>query len=290
MFERILFPTDGSEAASTVFDHVLDVAEAHDATLHVLSVADTAHDSVTRIEGRVIDVLEREGERVVDEAAERAGNRRVSVVTDVLQGGVPETITAYAAEYDIDLVAMPTQGRTGLDRLLLGSTTERVLRQTTVPVLTLRPDDPARYPYRDVLVPTDGSACASAALDRALAVATATGATLHVLSVVDATSLGTDVYSGTQVEVLEEDAQTVVTEARTAAEDAPLESVVEAVEFGSSVTREIRSYADEHGIDLVVMGTHGRTGVERHLLGSVAEKTVRSTPVPVLTVPDPGSG
>ncbi len=290
MFERILFPTDGSEAASTVFDHVLDVAEAHDATLHVLTVADTAHDSVTRIEGRVIDVLEREGERVVDEAAERAGSRRVSVVTDVLQGGVPETITAYAAERDTDLVAMSTQGRTGLDRLLLGSTAERVLRQTTVPVLTLRPDDPVGYPYRNVLVPTDGSACATAALDQAIAVATVTGATLHVLSVVDATSLGTDVYSGAQVEALEENAQTVVTEARTAAEDAPLESVVEAVEFGSSVTREIRSYADEHGIDLVVMGTHGRTGVERHLLGSVAEKTVRSTPVPVLTVPDPGSG
>ncbi|MEF8814739.1 MAG: universal stress protein [Halovenus sp.] len=290
MFERILFPTDGSEAASTVFDHVLDVAENHDATLHILNVADTTRDSVTRIQGRVIDVLEREGEQIVEEAAERAGNRGVSVVTDVRQGDVPETITAYAAECDIDLVAMSTQGRTGLDRLLLGSTAEGVLRQTTVPVLTLRPDDPVGYPYRNVLVPTDGSTCASAALDPAVAVAKVTGATLHVLSVVDLTSMGTDIYSGPQLDALEENAQTVVTEAGTVAEDASLDSVVEAVEIGPSITREIRSYVDEHDIDLLVMGTHGRTGFERYLLGSVAEKTVRSAPVPVLAVPDPGSG
>lgn len=141
MFDRILFPTDGGDGASTVFDHVLDVAEYHGATLHVLHVADTNRDSVTRIDGRVVDAFEREGERIVDEYAERAAHSGVSVVTDVVQGSVPETITTYAEEYDIDLVLMPTRGRTGLERLLLGSTTERVVRRSRVPVLTLHPDD-----------------------------------------------------------------------------------------------------------------------------------------------------
>jgi Universal stress protein family. len=66
MFDRILFPTDGSEGADAVFDRVLGVAEAHDATVHVLNVADTTHDSVTRIEGEVVDVLEREGAEIVE--------------------------------------------------------------------------------------------------------------------------------------------------------------------------------------------------------------------------------
>ncbi|MFO7925842.1 MAG: universal stress protein [Halobacteriota archaeon] len=141
MFDRILFPADAESGASTVFDHVLDVAESHEATLHILHVADTNQDSVTRIDGQVIDVFEREGERIVDEYAERAARRDVPVVTNVVQGGVPDTITAYADEYDIDLIIMSTRGRTGLERLLLGSTTERVVRRARVPVLTLHPDD-----------------------------------------------------------------------------------------------------------------------------------------------------
>lgn len=141
MFDRILFPADGGDGASSALDHVLDVAETHDATLHILHVADTTHDSVTQIDGQVVDVFEREGERIVEELADRAAHRDVSTVTDVIQGGVLETILAYAEQHDIDLIVMPTRGRTGLKRLFLASTTERVVRRSPVPVLTLHPDD-----------------------------------------------------------------------------------------------------------------------------------------------------
>ena len=141
MFDHILFPADGSDGANSVFDHVLAVAETHDATLHILHVADTAHDSVTQIDGRVVDVFEREGERIVEALADRAASRDVPTTTDVVQGGVPETILAYADRYDIDLIVMPTRGQTGLKRLFLGSTTARVVRGSPVPVLTLHPDD-----------------------------------------------------------------------------------------------------------------------------------------------------
>ncbi|WP_144922854.1 universal stress protein [Halorubrum salsamenti] len=285
MFDRILFPTDGSDGASAALDHVLDLAADYDATVHVLNVADTTHDSVTRIGGEVVDVLEREGEEVVEAAAERAADSGVEAVTEVLQGGVAETIVTYAEEYGIDLVVMPTRGRTGFDRLLLGSTTERVVRESTVPVLSVRPDgEVMRYPYRNVLVPTDGSARAGDALDRALALADRAGATVHVLSVVDVGTVGREGYSG--VDTLVEGAERTVAEAAATAEEAGVEAV-EAVEVGSSAARGIQSYVDENDIDLVVMGTQGRTGVERYLLGSVAERTVRTSPVPVLTVPDP---
>ena len=283
MFDRILFPTDGGDGADAAFDHVLDVAADHEATVHLLNVADTTHDSVTRVGRTVIDVLESEGERVVESAAERAAERGVDTETAVLQGGVSETITTYASENAVDVIAIPTRGRTGLDRLLLGSTTERVVRRSSVPVLSVQPDGGRMpYPYRNILVPTDGSECAGEALDRAVTLAARNGATVHVLSVVDLGGLGIEAYSG--IETLVETAEETVAEAAAVAEAASVEAV-EHVEAGSSPARVIRAYLADHDVDLVAMGTRGRTGVERYLLGSVAERTVRTAPVPVLTVP-----
>ena len=284
MFDRILFPTDGGDGAEAAFDHVLDLAADHGATVHVLNVADTTHDSVTRVGRDVVDVLEREGEEVVEAAADRAADRDVETVTAVLQGGVAETVVTYADEREMDVIAMPTRGRTGLDRLLLGSTTERIVRRSTVPVLSLRPDDePVRYPYRNVLVPTDGSDLVGEALDRAVGLASRSGATLHLLSVVDAGGVGADARSGT--DALVSAAEETVAEAAAVAEAAGVETV-EHAEVGSSAARGIQSYLADSDVDLVIMGTRGRTGVERYLLGSVAERTVRAAPVPVVTVPD----
>ncbi|WP_256402350.1 universal stress protein [Halorubrum salinum] len=285
MIDQILFPTDGSEGARESFEHVLDLAADHAATVRLLNVADTTHDSVTRIGGEVVDVLEREGKSFVDDLADRAADRGVSATTHVAQGGVEETIVAYAAEHDVDLIAMSTRGRTGLDRLLLGSTTERVLRQSDVPVLSVRPADATpRYPYRNVLVATDGSDHADAAVERAAALAAATDATVHVLSVVDVGAVGSEAYSG--VDALIDDAEETVAAASAAAAAEGVETV-EAVEVAASAAGGIRSYVADHDVDLVALGTRGRTGVERYVLGSVAERTVRTAPVPVLTVPRP---
>lgn len=288
MYDRILFPTDGSEGADAVFGHVLDLAASHGATLHILYVADTAEHTVTRIGGEVVDALEREGEGIVAETAARATNRGVSTVTDVVQGDVAETIAAYADEYAVDLVAMATHGRVGLEQRVFGSVTDRVVRQSAVPVLALPPDaDAVRYPYRNVLFPTDGSASASAALDPAVTVANAVDAALHVLSVVEVAQLGVDLRAELQIDVLEERAREAVASAATTAREAGVEDVVEAVEVESAVPRAIRSYLPAHDVDLVVMGTRGRTGVDRYLLGSVTEKTIRTADVPVLAVPSP---
>jgi nucleotide-binding universal stress UspA family protein len=291
MYDPILFPTDGSDGAEAVTDHVLDVAARHGSTVHVLNVADTAHDSVTRLGGEVVDVLEHEGERVVSGVADRAEDRGVPTVTAVRQGRVPATILEYAAGVGAELIVMPTHGRTGVERLLLGSVTERVLRRAPAPVLTLRPDvvDDITYPYRSLLVPTDGSPPAEAAVELGVGIGGAYDATLHLLSVVDITSLGVDIHSTVQVEQLERQAESDVAAAGETARSAAVETV-DTVEHGSAVHRVIGEYVEEHGVDLVVMGTHGRTGLDRVLLGSVAERTVRTAPVPVVTVATgPGS-
>ena len=286
MFDKLLFPTDGSDGAAAVFDHVLDVAEAHDATVHVLNVADTTRESVTQVQGRVVDALEQAGAETVREAATRASDRGVPTVTEVLQGEPYSTIVDYAATYDVDLVVMPTHGRRGLERFLLGSTTERVVRRAEVPVLSPDDDVTVRYPYRNVLIPTDGSDPATAALDVGLEVADTAAAAVHLLSAVDVASLGVDVRADLQTAALEESAREIVDAAAERATAAGFEPTT-AVEFGGSVTRVIRSYVTANDVDLVVVGTHGRTGFDRYVLGSVAEGLVRTAPVPVLTVRGP---
>ena len=286
MFDHILFPTDGSDGATAVFDHVLDIAASHGAMVHILNVADTAHDSVTRIGGEIVDVLEREGNDIVTETAAEAATRNVSTTTEVLQGSVPETIIEYAERYDIDIVIMPTQGRTGIERYLLGSVTERVIRQSTVPVLSLHPESERQrpYPYGNVLVPTDDSDCANDALELGIDIASAAEATLHALSVVDITSLGVDIHSVIEADNLETQAERTVREAMTAAERRDIDAVG-AVEHDNSVSKAIRAYVDEHDIDLIVIGTHGRTGIDRFLIGSTTERIVRTADVPVIAVP-----
>lgn len=286
MFDRILFPTDGSEGAAEVLGHAIDIAARHDTELHLIHVADTTIDSVVRVQADIVDVLKKEGEDIVAEAAERVRGRGIETVTEVLQGEPSQTIVDYAQTRDIDLIVLPTHGRRGLPRFLLGSTTERVVRQSDVPVLTVQTGEELSidYPYRNVLVPTDGSECARAALEIGLDVTKSEEASLHLLSVIAIASLGADVRSDIQSAMLEESAETTVEEASAFAQNNGVQPVSEMVEYAPSIHKAILEYIEESDIDLVVVGTHGRTGLERYLLGSVSEYLIRTSPIPVLTV------
>jgi nucleotide-binding universal stress UspA family protein len=283
MYDRILLPTDGSEEATAVADVAFDIAAAHDAAVHVLNVADTTRDSVTNIRGQVVDALVEEGERIVDDVEERGRDRGVTVWTEVLQGDPSPTIVDYASESDIDLVVMPTQGRRGLERVLLGSVTERVISSAPVPVLVCNPGSEFAfaYPPERVLVPTDGSDAADRALSAGIDAAAATGATLHLLTVAETASLGPDVRSTSTTERLSEAAEETLDDARTRAEAAGVESLVTAVQQGQPY-REIRSYIEDEDIDQVVLGTGEESDFGHFLWGGVTAKLVRSSPVPIL--------
>ena len=128
------------DGAAAALHHAAEIAHWADATIQVLYVADTARDSVTVVEGHVVDTLVQQGEDIVSEAAKTLDTLGVSYTTDVVQGNPAPTIVDYAERYDHDLVAMATHARTGVRRYLLGSVTEKVVRTSDVPVLTVRMD------------------------------------------------------------------------------------------------------------------------------------------------------
>ncbi|MCO8268566.1 MULTISPECIES: universal stress protein [unclassified Haloferax] len=142
MYSEILVPTDGSRAAERAIDHALDLAKTYDARIHALYVVDTSiYTSLDAGADVVIDALEREGDaatRHVLAAAEEAG---IDAQAEVVTGTAYRSIREYIDDHDIDLVVMGTHGRTGLSHYLLGSVTERVVRTSPVPVLTIRLDD-----------------------------------------------------------------------------------------------------------------------------------------------------
>ncbi|QLC35008.1 universal stress protein (plasmid) [Halarchaeum sp. CBA1220] len=286
MYDDVLLPVDGSDGASAVLHHAAELAQWADATVRVLHVADTTRDSVTTVGRSVVDALVREGEGIVEEAADTLGTLGVEADTVVVQGGPAETVVEYAAEEGFDLVVMPTHGRTGLARHLLGSVTEKVVRLSEVPVLTARMPDGERlaFPYERVLLPTDGSERAARAAEHGLALAEAFDATVHVLSAIDDYSLGIDVRSAAVSGELEAAAQDAVDDVVGMAEERGLDAVGHVIH--DAPADAIREAVAEEDVHAVVMGTTGRRGVARVLLGSVTEQTVRTSPVPVVTVRD----
>ena len=265
MYENILIPTDGSDAATTAARYGLFLAERTGATAHVLSVVDPDRYG-TDIVGDVDDLVRRQQSRLHDRAHgvvdEVAALAPVPVETHVVEGRPRRVLATAIRERDIDLVAMGTHGRSGVDRYLLGSLAEHTLRTAGVPVLVTRDGDVDESELADIVVATDGSEGAKRAGEHGIAVATATGARLHTLTVDD---------DDTPARRLADRARDVGIEATaTARTGRPHEAIV--------------AYADTVEADLVVLGTHGRTGVERVLLGSVAERTVRTAPVPTMVV------
>ena len=287
MYDTILVPTDGSAGAKAAARHGLRLASAFDSEVRFLSVVDKRSYSgdLAGIDSLVDDQRDALVEGATnnlrpleDLAAETAVPFESSI-----EHGIPhKAILEYADEHDVDMVAMGTHGRTGLQRVLIGSVTERVVRTSDIPVLTTRAVPNEHSSYEDVLIPTDGSDAASAAIDHGLTIAERYDATVHALSVVDVSSLAGSYDVTPIIEAWKDDCERAVTEVAEAAESRDIDVSTEVKQ--STPYRAIKTYVENEGVDLVAMGTHGRTGLERYLVGSVTTRTVRTSDIPVLTV------
>lgn len=141
MYDCILVPTDGSTEGERAVEYAIDLARTHDATLRAIYVVNAASYGGLPMETAwdgISDALRDEGQAAVERVEELADERGVHVETAVLEGSPSRVIVDEAQPEKCDLVVMGTHGRGGIDRLLLGSVAERVVRSSPIPVLTVR--------------------------------------------------------------------------------------------------------------------------------------------------------
>lgn len=137
MYNGILVPTDGSRGAKAALKHGIEIASQWDATLHTLYVVDTR---LAR-SGPLLETLQDEGRQAVRDVEVAGTQAGLTVVTETVEGNPHEEILEYVSEHDIGMVVMGTHGRTGIDRVVMGSVAERVVRRLPVPVLTVRGEE-----------------------------------------------------------------------------------------------------------------------------------------------------
>ena len=256
MYNEILVPTDGSEVAERAGTVAVRMAELFGADLTVVSVREPSNKE--QAERAVGDI---------EEAAIEAGLTPKTEIIDDEETAIHRVILDYAEEHDINAIVMGTHGRTGISRFLIGSVAEQTLQESPIPVVTVHEDTAVDFEIDNVLVPTDGSEGAEAATEHAIDLVTEAGGTLHALHV---TSRGRETESSP------------IDDVRDQGEAAGVD-IVTATRSGRP-HEAIAGYTAEAEIDVVVMGTHGRSGLRRYLLGSVTERTVRFSPVPVVSV------
>jgi nucleotide-binding universal stress UspA family protein len=210
----------------------------------------------------------------------------IDLFYDVRAGEAAEELLQMAGEIGCDLIVLGTHGRSGVRRLLTGSVAEGVLRKAQCPVLALRTlelTEPARG-LRVVLHPSDFSPRSEAALSVARALAREHGAQLVVLHVAPPAIL----MSGTMAVGMEPSFYVdALDEVRKRVEGPDLKYPVTIRLSRGEAAAEILREAEELGASLIVMGTHGRTGLPRLVMGSVAEAVIRESRCPVLGVKMP---
>ncbi|MFC6785557.1 universal stress protein [Halobaculum halobium] len=144
MYDRILVPTDGSDGVERAVRHAVDLAVQHGATVHALYVVNSASYAGMPMESSwegIDEMLRGDAESAVSLVEALGDDYDVPVETSVIDGSPSPEIVRYAEDNDCDLIVMGTHGRGGIDRLLLGSVAEKVVRSSTVPVLTVRVAD-----------------------------------------------------------------------------------------------------------------------------------------------------
>jgi len=284
--QRVLFPTDLTECSNHAYTHALHLAAHFEAEIHILNV-NVPYDKESH--DQLLDVCLDDEESIWAEPYLSEGEERsVSVKScQVRVVSAAMGILNYAGEHDIDTIVMGTHGRHGLDRLFIGSVAEEVVRSALCPVLTVRcPDhDVGSLDINRILVPIDYSESALTTMAYANELAVSYGAGLELIHVIQEavfpTTYGVEPVAIAVPEVIARSKKALLDlrESRINA-DIPVNVHV----LIGNPAGDIVDFATELEVDLVVIATHGMTGIKRLLIGSVTEKVVRMAHCPVFTV------
>jgi nucleotide-binding universal stress UspA family protein len=292
-FQTILFGADFSEGSREAFRAACSLAVAGQTRLHVLHVIEPhwVPEEPVPYGQAIVEFYDAKGDAGRDEVLKRrmremyAPNVPIDVEYHLGEGDAAGAILRMAGQVRPDVIVVGTHGRTGLSWLLAGSVATSVIRRAPCPVLALhRPEGPSQVEeIRVILHPTDFSAGCEHSLRVARTIARDLGARLVLLHVVPfgfyANDMTVPADPGVYREALVEECQLI---------DGPdLKYPVETRLARGDAAEEILRAAAELDCGLIVMGTHGRTGLSRLLMGSVTEYVVPRADCPVLAVKTP---
>lgn len=293
---KILYPTDFSDHSHRALHHALFLARQYKATLHILhAIVLHGEDPYNpELHFPALDEIEKELEKKASERMlhmiQDSSVHEVSIVRAQERGVSPApVILDYAAKNGIDLIVMGTHGRRGLRHLLMGSVAEEVVRMAPCPVMTVRHNGHAadKVKMDVIVVPVDFSEHSRNALSRAKEMADIYGATLQILYVFDFPNYPAFYHSVENVvfdSVKRIEGKSKDELQKFYGETKGPEVKAEFHVLDGRASHEIVEFARKHKADLIFMATHGLSGIQHLLMGSVAEKVVRSAECPVLTV------
>jgi nucleotide-binding universal stress UspA family protein len=278
--ERILCPVDLSEISARALRHAVALARWYEAEVTVLHVAIDVLPSAGPIAmaAEPFATVQADARRFAEHAS--APDVPMVVIVDEGYTSAPARIVDRAEELEVDLLVMGTHGRGGFDRLVLGSTTEKVIRKARCPVLTVPPRRAPDTPedavvFKRMLCPIDFSESSARAIEYALSLAQEADAQLTLLHVMEWWTA--DTRQQLLAEAHEGLRQAVPDDARTWCRP-------ETMVTSGVAHREIVRVAGEKQADLIVMGVLGRNAVDLTLFGSTASRVVRAAACPVLTL------
>ena len=295
-FRHILCPIDFSDASRHALDQAIAIAgwyESHVTGLHVIAPAFAFEPPMLlaergNLEELGVDVDIDQVRARLDDWLAAATAARVQSEGRICEGRPAESVLAFARSLPADLIVMGTNGRSGFERFVLGSVTEKVLRNAPCPVLTAPPRavTKARLPFRQILCPVDFSEPSLIALRTAFSMAEEADARLIVLNVVDwpggnsvlVTASGDREVLGQVERQAAQRLESFITD------ESKVWSRPEARVAIGKPYRQILAAAENMAADLIVIGVHGRNALGLALFGSTTNQVVRRAPCPVLTI------
>ena len=265
--EKLLLPTDGSKFSEGSIREAISLAKNCSSKIFVLSVVEM-NPEFEALAPEIIEKMEKETRQHLESVKSRALKEGVDCEIIVHEGEEPyQYIVAEAAKRKVEMIIMGRRGRTGLKRLMMGSVTARVIGHSPCKVLVI--PETAKVSYRNILIATDGSKYSDAAALEAISIAKRCGSDLIALSIAtkdkDLPSAKKSVEKISQIAEKEGLKSKTMTPRGT-----PYNVIVET--------------AEKKNADVIVVGSHGRTGLERLLMGSVTERVIGQANCAVLVV------
>lgn len=286
--DKILFPTDFSACAERAFSHAAELAVLFEAEIHTFHARvrqQADYPALQHLLDLPEDAIPKSPQ--VKPREHNSTTPNVVIKADATAKSACDAILGYTDSREIDLIVMGSHGHRGPRRLFLGSTAECVIRNAPCPVLTLR--DGAKTmkngKIQRIMVPVDFSDYAREALAHAVALATLTGASITLIHVIEEAFLPT-VYGVDPVNFMSDPLKQKYDEALRELGQSMVPDGIEVyvkTEVGHAA-ETITAFAEADFTDIIILASHGLTGLKRFFLGSTAAALNRQAPCAVLTV------